>query len=71
MEQLNAINEKIIELSRSRENKNTNPPADPPGPVHLTEGKDTPSSESADITHHGRVIMDATVCPQDIAILQT
>jgi hypothetical protein len=29
IEQLNAINEKIIELSKSRENKEDSPPADP------------------------------------------
>lgn len=57
MENLNAINERIVSLKTRLESKKNNsvPPSDPQG------------SNSAEPENKGRVIFDATACPQDIA----
>ena len=57
MENLNAINERIVSLKTSLESKKDGsvPPSDPK------------SSNSGEPENKGRVIFDATACPQDIA----
>ena len=56
MENLNAINERIVSLKTRLESKKNDP--EPPS---------TPDSNSSEPENKGRVIYDATACPQDIA----
>jgi hypothetical protein len=82
-EQMNAINEKILKLSiatagQATDNKKDNDPsgklqsgeAQKGGAVIKTDEEparpETPPPQPA-ITHHGKLIVDATSCPQDIA----
>lgn len=81
-EQMNAINEKILKLSiapaaQATGDKKDN---DPSGELQSGEAEkaaviktdeepgrpETPQQQAA-ITHHGKLIVDATACPQDIA----
>lgn len=57
MENLNAINERIVSLKTKLESKkqSSEPPSDPPG------------SSPGESVNKGRIIFDATACPQDIA----
>ena len=57
MENLNAINERIVSLKTKLESKKlgSEPPSDPPG------------SSPGESENKGRIIFDATACPQDIA----
>lgn len=66
MENLNAINEKIIALKTRIENNQTvgNQPTESTDNEHLD---DSQPSDPTEIEHKGRVIFDATACPQDIA----
>jgi len=70
IEQINSINEKILGLSKNEEEKptknNGNNQQDGPSAddIELTQQK--VSSEKV-ITHKGKLITDATACPQDIA----
>ena len=82
-EQMNAINEKILKLAispvkeSSANKKDNDPPAGlPTGEVetqpviHTNEEPTlpkTPQQQQSEITHHGKLIVDATACPQDIA----
>lgn len=71
IEQINLINEKILGLSHassvvldtpednSKDDDNTTSPAD-----SSVDERDEPLQE---IAHHGKLITDATACPQDIA----
>jgi len=67
-EQINLINEKILRLYL--QNSETPPVTDkegPPPPPVATESPATPVSTPAAITHAGKLIVDATACPQDIS----
>jgi hypothetical protein len=63
IEKLNAINEKIVAIKTKLKNPNN------PTPDTGTEGNgdSTRSDSTNDPSHKGRVIYDATACPQDIA----
>ena len=66
MENLNAINEKIIALKAKIETKQTGDNQ----PTESTDNENSDDSKPSDptrIEHKGRVIFDATACPQDIA----
>lgn len=66
IEQINAINDKILGLSAEKnkekdcDNNNNNP--QPTGTDEITEQEST-----EEISHKGKLIADATACPQDIA----
>jgi len=82
-EQINAINQKILNLSIARtkdaaiSKKEDKPPdtlADPDAQKQTGKQKDEdvavqkpPEVQTALITHDGKLIVDATACPQDIA----
>ena len=81
-EQINAINQKILNLSiaRTKEaavNKKDKPPDTLPGPDAQKQTAAEPDKETAiqilpqplpaAITHDGKLIVDATACPQDIS----
>ena len=74
-EQINAINNKIVELSlaakqkaEDKNNNDKNPPA-----KNAEEKRELPAQDKAgneneiNKTHDGRMLVDATACPQDIA----
>ncbi len=81
-EQINAINEKILNLSMAQQNqtsasrkKDDKPPANIP-PIDAPKQAAAPISEEAvllkpdepsAVTHQGQLIADATACPQDIS----
>jgi hypothetical protein len=78
MEQVNELNEKIIQLKTRMEetirDKNKSAGDSPNNESDGTDAKSNSKSENKDIqsdtapiTHKGRVIFDATACPQDIA----
>jgi IS5 family transposase len=70
-EQINAINEKILHLYLQKNEASTKGKQEPPPPPSATTeeslipaiAKPTP----AVITHEGKLIVDATACPQDIS----
>jgi IS5 family transposase len=64
VEQINAINDKIYHLSNSKSDppKNDSPP-NIPGKESSLIDEDAPLK----ITHQGKLLVDATACPQDIA----
>jgi hypothetical protein len=68
MEQINRINEKILGLSHPKpeEKKEGKGPPDPPAINDSTEGIEE-KSQTSTVNHKGKLIMDATACPQDIA----
>jgi|WetSurMetagenome_2_1015567.scaffolds.fasta_scaffold113773_1 transposase, IS5 family len=64
--QLNALNEKIVELSRMKHDvKDDEGPK--PSDSGITGTSDVLKEASVEITHKGKLIVDATACPQDIA----
>ncbi|MEJ7767400.1 MAG: hypothetical protein WKF89_06290 [Chitinophagaceae bacterium] len=69
MDQINAINEKILQLSQQKfsltDDKNDKLP--PTASINNSEEESLrqPVTESAD-TRQGKLIVDATACPQDI-----
>ncbi len=62
LENLNAINERIVALKTRSENKTEIKPSD-----SNTKDSDNQTNTPLEVTHKGRVIMDATACPQNIA----
>lgn len=72
MEQVNAINEKIFELSKAasaKEEKSKDDDNSPPksSPATTTGNSDEDNIVSTEPTHEGKLLIDATACPQDIA----
>ncbi len=80
MENVNALNEKIVQLKTNLEkskqtasttdSNESNSSSEPLAPTHssTTENNESNSlSEPLAPTHSGRIIFDATACPQDIA----
>ena len=78
LEQINAINEKILRMANQQMekqvaavDKNEDPPIPPAAPV-ATDTNDRQQTEPIAveppaITHAGKLIVDATACPQDIS----
>ena len=71
IDQINAINEKILGLSpgngdEGTDDKNDQGHSSVAGPVDVLSEQENENGESA-ITHKGKLITDATACPQDIA----
>ena len=73
LEQINAINEKILHLFVTKGENSTvekqNPPSPPVATVVIEELQMPAIStlEPTAITHEGKLIVDATACPQDIS----
>lgn len=66
IEHVNALNEKIIKIkTRLEEKQNNNPQPDTSCSKEESDTGDT--TPTIDSQHKGRVIYDATACPQDIA----
>jgi transposase, IS5 family len=71
MEQINAINEKILHMSTQQNEvpaiKKEDPPS-PPTPAVIEEAlePEITTPEPAVLAHKGKLIVDATACPQDI-----
>ena len=70
-EQVNAINEKIFELSKSKSTTSDKSDIDQQPPKSSTSTEISPGGDEAitpyPATHEGRLLVDATACPQDIA----
>ena len=71
LEQINAINEKILQLSQQKfnsvENKDDNNTPQPGVNTAAAEGHQNSGTDKDNITHQGTLIVDATACPQDIS----
>jgi transposase, IS5 family len=69
IEEINKINEKILGLSHPKpeEKKEENGSPDPPAINDSEEDMDEKGQTSKTVPHKGKLIMDATACPQDIA----
>lgn len=72
IDQINTINEQIINVANGKRQctpENTEPPSSPTENTSCTvsdsQGKDTEGVEP--ITHQGKLLLDATACPQDIS----
>jgi hypothetical protein len=80
-EQMNAINEKILKLAIApvKEPSGNKKDNDPPAGLPAAKGEDQPviqtneepalpkTPQQPEVTHHGKLIVDATACPQNIA----
>lgn len=70
IEQINAINEMILHMANQKTeeaaSKQQDPPSSPPSAVEASPGPATTPDPVA-ITHEGKLIVDATACPQDIS----
>ena len=71
LEQINALNEKILELSQKKViagegNKDNKPPEATINYEPPKESQDS-TTDKENITHQGTLIVDATACPQDIS----
>jgi len=64
-EQINLINEKILQLYLKETEAAAAGKNDPPPPPAM--GEAPPAAAPAAITHAGKLIVDATACPQDIS----
>jgi hypothetical protein len=71
IEQINAINEKILHMANQKTEeaatKQQYPPSSPPKVVEAAPVTATTTPEPVVITHEGKLIVDATACPQDIS----
>lgn len=65
IEQINEINEKIVGLRHAKDTNNHNNPTDADSPDNAQTREVTSPNEA--VTHKGKLITDATACPQDIA----
>ena len=70
IETINTINEKIVQLktrfeAKDREKVKAKSPCEPSGLPTIDSPLEKPQEES--VTHKGKVLFDATACPQDIA----
>jgi hypothetical protein len=73
-EQINAINEKILglylqknEVAPGNNKEGPPPPSPPPAMTEVPALPVTPAPQPAAVTHAGKLIVDATACPQDIS----
>jgi hypothetical protein len=72
IEQINAINEKILHMANQKTEepitKQQDPPSSPPTEVEAAPIPATTTIPEPElITHEGKLIVDATACPQDIS----
>ena len=71
IEQINAINEKILHMANQKKEETVVKEKDPPSPpAAVIEESVVPAIATAEpvlITHEGKLIVDATACPQDIS----
>ena len=71
LEQINALNEKILELSQKKviagESNKDNKPPEATINNGSAEEPENPTTDKENITHQGTLIVDATACPQDIS----
>ena len=73
IEQINEINEKILGLNNSEVQETHSATGNVPQQTITQEGKVSSGTSSKEdttsnsITHEGKLIVDATACPQDIA----
>lgn len=71
MEQINAINEKILHMANQKKEEAVVKEKDPPSaPAAVIEESLVPTITTPEpvlITHEGKLIVDATACPQDIS----
>ena len=71
IEQINAINEKILRMANQQTEEAAVKQQDPPSPpTAVVEASPIPAitpPEPVLITHEGKLIVDATACPQDIS----
>ena len=72
IEQINAINEKILHMANQQTEtvdvKKQDPPLKPPAAAEdASPITAIPTPEPVLITHQGKLIVDATACPQDIS----
>jgi transposase, IS5 family len=65
VEQINSINEKIYQAFKQKDKDKTPPPNSPESSP--TREEDHKTEEGSVPTHHGRLLVDASACPQDIA----
>jgi hypothetical protein len=65
--QLNALNEKIVELSRAKHVVANDDEDSKPSNSGIAVTSDVPKQACVEVTHKGKLIVDATACPQDIA----
>jgi uncharacterized protein (DUF2164 family) len=70
METINTINEKIVQLktrfeAQDKDKVKTNSACEPSGSSAMDSSSEKPQEEA--VTHKGKVLFDATACPQDIA----
>jgi len=70
MEQINAINEKILHMASQKKEeaaiKEKDPPAPPAAVIEESLMPAITKPEPVLVTHEGKLIVDATACPQDI-----
>jgi IS5 family transposase len=71
IEQINAINEKILHMANQKTEesitKQQDPPSSPPAVEETVPIWAATTAEPVVITHEGKLIVDATACPQDIS----
>jgi hypothetical protein len=71
IEQINAMNEEIINTANAKKSspEDTDPPSSSSTEATSStdEGSREKNPEPAALTHKGKLLMDATACPQDIA----
>jgi len=72
IEQINSINEKMLGLSKSETSQESEDVNDSKHQNNITTKEEEPSQQETSstentITHKGKLITDATACPQDIA----
>jgi hypothetical protein len=67
IETINTINEKIVRLKTRLEEKNKEQPTSEPSVLPAVEGSSEETPQEPTPSHKGRVLFDATACPQDIA----
>jgi transposase, IS5 family len=72
IEQINAINEKILRMANQQTEAAAEKEKDPPAPPAAVMEESSPmpaaiAPEPVLITHQGKLIVDATACPQDIS----
>lgn len=68
IEEINAMNERIINLTKAESKPGQGPPSSPPSaPIDTVVTAEQGSSwPSTPLTHEGKLLIDATACPQDI-----
>lgn len=66
IDQINAMNERIIQMSISSDDDKV-PPSPPSANTSTTVDTAEKKKPESPVTHKGKIIVDATACPQDIS----